>query len=75
MKPSDDGWKIDRVWRHAHDNRPNVDIDFHGKVMRVVDKDPPYRYMICVSKGDDVRVHSLWAVDELDAVKQFLKEK
>jgi hypothetical protein len=57
MRSATKGWKIDRVWKHAHD------------------RDPPCRYMICVSKDGDVRVHSVWAIDELDAVKQFLKDK
>lgn len=53
-------WKVDRIWRHAHDAWTQQ-TDPRGLC----------RYMVAVSNGDDVRVHTVYATDELEAFKKY----
>jgi hypothetical protein len=51
--------EIKAVWKHSHDNI--------GK--------PPFRYMVAYEQEGDIFVAEVLAIDELDAVKQFLQEE
>jgi hypothetical protein len=60
-------WKVDSIWVHTHDVRLQIagGIGKRGVV----------RYMVAVSKGSDVRVHTIYATDELDAFKKYKETK
>jgi hypothetical protein len=66
--------EIRRVWKHSHENLPSVGIDSQGRYI-TEHKEPPFRYMISFDDGHSLCVTEVLAVDELDAVKQFYKEK
>jgi hypothetical protein len=66
---------IRRVWKHVHETLPNIEVDQYGQVMRTTYKDPPFRYMVSYEDKNGFWVAEVLAVDELDAVKQFLKDK
>jgi hypothetical protein len=51
--------EIRRVWKHSHENS----------------QEPPFRYMVSFDDGHSLCVTEVLAIDELDAVKQFLQEK
>jgi hypothetical protein len=50
---------IRRVWKHVHDKNAN----------------PPCRYMVSYEDSSGLWIAEVLAIDELDAVKQFLKDK
>jgi hypothetical protein len=66
--------QIRKVWKHAHENLPNVGIDSQGRYVTEY-KDPPFRYVVSYEYEGDLYTQEVLAVDELDAVKQFLKDK
>ena len=65
---------IKRVWKHAHENRPDVKVDFHGRIMEVIDRNPPYRYVVSYEQDGQLYTQMVFANDELDAMVQFNKE-
>ena len=65
---------IRRVWKHSHENLPNVGVDSQGRYVTEY-KEPPFRYMVSFDDGHSLCVTEVLAIDELDAVKQFLKDK
>jgi hypothetical protein len=67
--------QIKRIWKHAHENLPNVEVDQYGQMIRSRPKDPPFRYMVSYEDNGGFFVVEVLAIDELDAVKQFLQEE
>jgi hypothetical protein len=66
---------IRRVWKHVHETLPNIEVDQYGQMIRSKLKDPPFRYMVSYEDDGGFFVAEVLAIDELDAVKQFLKDK
>ena len=67
--------EIRRVWKHSHEDLPSIGIDSQGKRYVTKHKEPPFRYMVAYEQEGDIFVAEVLAIDELDAVKQFLQEE
>ena len=67
--------EIRKVWKHSHENLPFVAIDFKTDIKTIRPKEPPFRYMVAYEQEGDIFVAEVLAIDELDAVKQFLQEE
>ena len=66
---------IKKVWKHVHETLPNIEVDQYGQMIHSRPKDPPFRYVVSYEYGGDLYTQVVLAIDELDAVKQFLKDK
>jgi hypothetical protein len=67
--------QIKRIWKHSHEDLPSVEVDSQGRRCITKYKEPPFRYMVAYEQEGDIFVAEVLAIDELDAVKQFLQEE
>lgn len=67
--------EIKRIWKHVHENLPNIEVNQYGQMINSKSKDPPFRYMVSYEDNNGFFIKEVLAVDELDAIVQFNKER